>query len=175
MLGLLLAPHLLPSTLDCPAAGSSITAVLTQLLPRLSSCQLTTLLHTSCPARRDLQPLLVAGVPDHPGPQLTHRHRHQSGEISNFSTHVNNYQLLTAAVAPWLPCLLARTTCSPLPALELLAPVFPVELMRGSFPWKSACSSFTLRRLSGTPGLQISTLLPIFLTGKITQQRCQSA
>ena len=60
MLGLLLAPHLLPSTLDCPAAGSSITAVLTQLLPRLSSCQLTTLLHNSCPARRDLQPLLVA-------------------------------------------------------------------------------------------------------------------
>ena len=55
MLSLLLSPHLLPALLDCPSTGVSLVSTLTRLLPLLSSSQLNTLLHNTCPARRDLQ------------------------------------------------------------------------------------------------------------------------
>ena len=55
LLGLLLLPHLIPSTLDCPGATVSILTFLTSVLPSMTSCQLSSVLHNTCPARRDLQ------------------------------------------------------------------------------------------------------------------------
>lgn len=60
ILSLLLSPHLLPSMLDSPGAGVTLVTILTTLLPNMSSSQLNTLLHNTCPARRDLQ-LLFCG------------------------------------------------------------------------------------------------------------------
>ena len=53
MLSLLLSPHLLPALLDCPSAGVSLVSTLTRLLLLLSSSQLNTLLHNTCPVRLD--------------------------------------------------------------------------------------------------------------------------
>ena len=53
MLSLLLSPHLLSALLDCPSAGVSLVSTLTRLLLLLSSSQLNTLLHNTCPVRLD--------------------------------------------------------------------------------------------------------------------------
>ena len=59
IIGLLLLPHLLPSLLDSPGAGQTLAGILKTCSNDLSSSQLNTLLHNTCPARRDLQPLFV--------------------------------------------------------------------------------------------------------------------
>ena len=59
ILGLLLLPHLFPSLLDSPGAGQSLAGLLDTCSRDLSSSHLNTLLHNTCPARRDLQPLFV--------------------------------------------------------------------------------------------------------------------
>ena len=59
IIGLLLLPHLLPSLLDSPGAGQTLAGLLTSCASDLSGSQLNTLLHNTCPARRDLQPLFV--------------------------------------------------------------------------------------------------------------------
>ena len=55
LLGLLLLPHLVPSTLDCPGATVSLLDFLASSLPTMTSCQLSAVLHNTFPARRDLQ------------------------------------------------------------------------------------------------------------------------
>merc|ERR1719397_227506 len=54
----LLLPDLLSSLLSEPSIGRSLARALAALLPCLSPSQLTAVLHASCPARLDLQPLL---------------------------------------------------------------------------------------------------------------------
>ena len=53
MLSLLLSPHLLSALLDYPSAGVSLVSTLTRLLLLLSSSQLNTLNHNTCPVRLD--------------------------------------------------------------------------------------------------------------------------
>ena len=59
IISLLLLPHLLPSLLDSPGAGQTLAGLLSTFSNDLSGSQLNTLLHNTCPARRDLQPLFV--------------------------------------------------------------------------------------------------------------------
>ena len=59
IISLLLLPHILPSLLDSPGAGQTLAGLLSTFSNDLSGSQLNTLLHNTCPARRDLLPLFV--------------------------------------------------------------------------------------------------------------------
>ena len=58
MLSTFLLPNLIVSSAANPGAGKSLTKILTHLLPSMNSGQLNSVLHMSCPARRDLLPIL---------------------------------------------------------------------------------------------------------------------
>jgi len=58
MLSTFLLPNLIVSSAANPVVGKSLTKILTHLLPSMNSGQLNSVLHMSCPARRDLLPIL---------------------------------------------------------------------------------------------------------------------
>lgn len=61
MLNTFVLPNLLVALAANPGAGRSLTKILSHLLPSMNSGQLNSVLHMSCPARRDLQPALIQG------------------------------------------------------------------------------------------------------------------
>ena len=64
MLSTFVLPNLIVSLTANPAAGRSLTKILCHLLPSMNSGQLNSVLHMSCPARRDLQPVLCTAETD---------------------------------------------------------------------------------------------------------------
>ena len=60
LINLTLLPHLLASTVDQPGPALSLLTFLTSQLASLTSSQLSSVLHNTCPARPDLQ-ILLAG------------------------------------------------------------------------------------------------------------------